>query len=170
VHSYDLGFHRALTVWPGVRLLPEQLVIVTAAAGVAGGLFLFLKFTRTGKALRAIGDDWDLARTCGINADWATRWTWALGAGLAALGGIALGVERQVLQPLMGWQILLPLFASSVLGGLTHPYGALLGALVLGIGQEVFGFFWPGYRPALALAVLVGLLLWRSQGLLGSGR
>lgn len=170
VRSYALGFHRAWEVVPGVRLLPEQLAIVGLAWGVAAAVFLFLRYTRIGKALRAAADAAELAMICGIGRGWTTRWTWVLSAGLAALAGLALGVERQVLQPLMGWQVLLPTFAAVVLGGLAHPYGALLGALVLGISQELFGFFWPEYRPAWALAVLIGLLLWRSQGLWGQAR
>jgi len=167
VRSYDLDFHRAASVLPGVRLTPEELVIVGFALATALFLFVLLRYTRLGKALRALADDVDLAAGCGVSLAWATRWTWVLGAGLAATGGIVLGVEDHLLHPLMGWNVLLSLFAAVVLGGLAHPYGALLGALIIGISQELFAFFLPQYRPALALVVLIVLLLWRPQGLLG---
>lgn len=167
VHSYDLGFHQAILVLPGVRLTPEALIGMAFALVVTLGLFGLLRYTRMGKALRAASDDLDLARVCGMSLTWITRWTWVLGAGLAAVGGIVLGVEQHLLYPLMGWNLLLPIFAAAVLGGLDHPSGALLGALVIGVGEELFGFFFPNYRPALALVMLIGLLLWRPAGLLG---
>ena len=95
-------------------------------------------------------------------------WTWAIGAALAATAGILLGIDSQ-LRPEMGWNLLLPLFAAAILGGIGNPYGALVGGMVIGIVQQVStAFLLPTYKPAVAFVILILVLLIRPRGLFGS--
>jgi branched-subunit amino acid ABC-type transport system permease component len=147
-----------------------MIVLVTAAMVVA--LHLFLSRTRLGKAMRAVSDDADLARVSGINVEQVIRWTWIIGAGLAAAGGVFIGIQTKV-HPSMGWDLLLPLFAAAVLGGIGRPYGAVAGGLAIGLAQELATYRWfsdqpfidPGYKPAVAFSVMVIMLIWRPTGL-----
>ena len=135
-------------------------------------LHLFLSRTRLGKAMRAVSDDPDLARVSGINVEQVVRWTWIIGAGLAAAGGVFIGIQTKV-HPSMGWDLLLPLFAAAVLGGIGRPYGAVAGGLAIGLCQELATYPWfsddpfisPGYKPAVAFSVMVIMLIWRPTGL-----
>ena len=135
-------------------------------------LHLLLRYTKLGKAMRATSDDLDLARVTGINVRWAIIWTWVIGAGSAAIGGVLLGLTAQI-KPLMGFGILLFMFAAVILGGIGSAYGALLGGFVIGITNEVSKalLFRAGYdaawSPAVPFGIMVGMLLIRPEGLLG---
>jgi branched-subunit amino acid ABC-type transport system permease component len=95
-----------------------------------------------------------------------------IGAGLAAAGGVFIGILTKV-HPRMGWDLLLPLFAAAVLGGIGRPYGAVAGGLAIGLCQELSTYHWfsaepfvdPGYKPAVAFSVMVIMLIWRPTGL-----
>jgi branched-chain amino acid transport system permease protein len=141
-------------------------VLVTA-------LHLLLTRTKMGKAMRAMSDDADLARITGIGTERVIAWTWVVGAVLAAAAGVLTGVDTQV-RPNMGWDLLLPLFAAAILGGLGRPYGAILGGLVIGMIEELSSYplfgdqplVTPGYKTGIAFAIMVIMLIWRPQGLL----
>ncbi len=126
-----------------------------------------LQFSRIGKAMRAVSDNPDLAASSGIDVDRVILFVWALGGGLAALGGVLFGVQRQV-QFEMGFSLLLLMFAGITLGGLGTAYGALVGAFVVGLFIEVSTLFIPTeLKNVGALAVLIVVLLFRPQGILG---
>jgi branched-chain amino acid transport system permease protein/neutral amino acid transport system permease protein len=109
----------------------------------------------------------DLAKVTGIDTERVVAWTWAIGAGLAAIAGILMGLEAQ-LQPTMGWSFLIPLFAATILGGIGNPYGAFLGAMIVGICQQVStAWLLPAYKPAVAFVIMIIVLLVRPRGLLG---
>jgi branched-chain amino acid transport system permease protein/neutral amino acid transport system permease protein len=128
---------------------------------------LFLQHTRLGKAMRATSDNFTLALVSGIDTERVVLWTWLLGAALAAAGGVLLGMSVR-LQPIMGWDLLLPIFAATVLGGIGSPYGAMAGALVIGLAEELSTPFIPTeYKTAVSLVLLVLILLVRPQGLFG---
>ncbi|RMF84474.1 MAG: GNAT family N-acetyltransferase, partial [Nitrospinota bacterium] len=130
-----------------------------------GILYLFLQRTKMGKAMRATADNPSLARITGIDTEMVVRWTWVIGAALAAASGVLYGIDAQ-LRPDMGWSFLLPLFAAVILGGIGNPYGALVGGLVLGIAQQVStAFLLPTYKPAVAFVIMIILLLFKPQGL-----
>ncbi|MGI9486230.1 MAG: ABC transporter permease subunit, partial [Geminicoccaceae bacterium] len=94
------------------------------------------------------------------------------GGGLAAVAGIFLGIDNQ-LHTNMGWDLLLPVFAAALLGGIGKPYGAIAGGYVIGIAQELSTYPWlgsaplvdPGYKSAIAFGIMVVMLIWRPQGL-----
>jgi len=123
-----------------------------------------------GKAMRAMADNPDLARVVGIDTERVVVWTWAIGAALAVAAGIFLGMDTR-LQPTMGWHVLLPVFAATILGGIGKPYGAIVGGMVVGIASELSTMvFPPVYKPAVAFALMVAMLLVRPTGLFGAPR
>jgi branched-chain amino acid transport system permease protein/neutral amino acid transport system permease protein len=131
---------------------------------------LFLKKTRIGKAMRASSDNMDLAEVVGIDTHRVIIWTWSVGTALAVFGGIMLGVENG-LRPPMGWELLLPLFAAAILGGIGQPYGAMVGGLIIGIAQEAStGFISTAYKPAVAFIIMILVLLIRPQGIFGGSK
>jgi branched-chain amino acid transport system permease protein len=152
-------------------------------------LVYFLLFrTKLGKAMRAYADNPDLSLVSGINTDRIVTWTWVIGGALMAIAGVLLGLQAN-LKPELGFQLLLPLFAAAILGGLGKPQGAFIGALVVGVSQETAIAFGPvlsgilevltlglwdpavhisaGYKPGVAFIILILILLLRPRGLFG---
>lgn len=151
----------------GLRIKPDQITIVVGAFLLVTGLHLFLQRTRTGKAMRAMADNVDLARITGVDTERVVLWTWVIGAALAAAAGIFLGMDTR-LHPVMGWRLLLDVFAAAILGGIGKPYGAIVGGMVIGIAEEMSTLvFDPTYKPAVAFALLVAMLIVRPTGLMG---
>ncbi|HEX2576410.1 MAG TPA: branched-chain amino acid ABC transporter permease [Aquihabitans sp.] len=149
------------------RLTPNDLLIIGVCVVVLVGMTLLLRKTRLGTAIRAVADNPDLAASSGIAVDRIVSVVWVLAGGLAALGGILYGLTINVKFD-MGFILLLSLFAAVVLGGLGNAYGAVLGALVIGIVQETSGLFVDtAYKFVVALLVLIVVLLVRPQGILG---
>jgi branched-chain amino acid transport system permease protein len=149
-----------------LRIRPTHVAILATTIGLVALLHLFLQHTRMGKAMRAMSDNPDLARVTGINTEAVVVWTWILGGALAAAAGIFLGMDTR-LNPLLGWNVLLPVFAAALLGGIGRPYGAIAGGFVIGIATEVSTMFMaPVYKPAVAFALIVVLLIVRPTGLL----
>jgi branched-chain amino acid transport system permease protein len=166
---YYMGRPRPAVEVFGVLLRPDQLFILGLALLLVFLLYLLLEKTKLGKAMRATADNPDLARTCGIPTERVALWTWLLGGGLAGVSGVLLGLDAQ-LRPEMGWFMLLPLFAAVILGGIGNPYGALAGAMVIGIAQQVStSFLNPAYAPGVAFLLMILVLLVRPQGILGRG-
>jgi len=159
-----------------IRVLNDQLFILCTALAVAGLVYLLLFRTKLGRAMRAMADNPDLARIAGINTDRIVLWTWAISGALVAIAGVMLALQAQ-LDPQLGFIVLLPLFAATILGGIGSPQGALVGGLVIGIIQEVTvtlnldfireGFPGPGYKFAVAFIVIILILLIRPRGLFG---
>jgi branched-chain amino acid transport system permease protein len=130
---------------------------------------LWLSLTKTGKATRAISDNVDLAAASGIDVDRVIRYVWIAASALAGLGGILWAYFRPGIKWDMGEKILLLIFAAVVLGGLGTAFGALIGALVVGIMVETSTMILaPDIKYVGALIVLIGVLLVKPTGLLGS--
>lgn len=166
-HTYYMGIRRALTLPGGIRIRYDQLIILALALLFVFFIYLFLERTKLGKAMRATADNPELARVTGIDVGRVIFWTWALGAAMAAVGGVLLGLDSQV-RPEMGWFFLLPLFAAVILGGIGNPYGALAGGLIIGMVQQIStAFLNPAYKPAVAFIVMIIILLIRPQGIFG---
>ncbi len=166
VQYYSRAIHFPFTVPVlQVRLNMQQMLIFGIALGLVILVSLFLQRTKLGKAMRATSDNFTLALISGIDTERVVLWTWLLGAGLAAAGGILLGMSVR-LQPIMGWDLLLPIFAATILGGIGSPYGAMAGALIIGLAEELSTPFIPTeYKPAVSLVLLVLVLLVRPRGL-----
>ncbi len=153
------------------RFAERHIYIVAAAAAIIALLHLFLTRTRAGKAMRAMSDEPSLARVSGINTERVVAWTWILAAALLAAGGLFLGLDTQV-KPQMGFNLILPMFAAAILGGIGKPYGAIAGGLVVGLAEELatvpiggVSVVPPSYKSAVAFVILVAMLLWRPTGL-----
>jgi branched-chain amino acid transport system permease protein len=148
-----------------VRLNMQQVLIFATALGLVILVSLFLQRTKFGKAMRATSDNFNLALVSGIDTERVVILTWLLGAGLAAAGGVLLGMSVR-LQPIMGWDLLLPIFAAAILGGIGSPYGAMAGAVIIGLAEELSTPFIPNeYKTAVSLVLLVLVLLVRPRGL-----
>lgn len=171
---YVSGVHPARDFPFDIKLKPDQIFIVATAFVLMALVYLLLFRTKMGKAMRAMSDNADLARVTGIDTEQVVMWTWLIGGALAAVAGVLLGIQSN-LKPEMGFTLLLPLFAGAILGGLGSPQGALVGAMIVGISQEVFvgidlpfpPFGVPGYKPAVAFGILILILLVRPRGLFG---
>lgn len=150
----------------GIRLKDREIWTLAATAAMVVGLLLFLGYTRWGKAMRAMSDNPDLARLSGIDTRLTTFLTWTIIGLLSAAAGFFLGLNTE-LRSLMGWYMLLPMFAAAILGGVGRVEGALLGGMIIGIAEECSVLFLPSeYKSALAFAVLLVMLAVRPTGLL----
>ncbi|AOV15921.1 ABC transporter permease [Acidihalobacter aeolianus] len=166
-HYYNNSIEIAKEILPGVRMTSDQIFVVVLAAVLVVALHLFLTRTKLGKAMRATADNTALAQVTGINVQGVVRWTWVVGASLAAVGGMFFGLTVQIL-PEMGFNLVLPLFAAAILGGIGSVYGAVLGGLVIGIAQDVsVMFISPAYKPAVSFVIMIIVLLVRPTGILG---
>lgn len=161
---YNLPVASAIDLF-GIKVPFYQPVVVALAIAAIVGLHLLLQNTKIGKAMRAVADNVDLARVTGINVERVVIWTWVIAGTLTALGGGMYGLLTAV-RPNMGWFLILPMFASVILGGIGNPYGAIAGALVIGVVQEL-SVPWLGseYKLGVALLMMVLVLLIRPQGL-----
>ncbi|MEE8422243.1 MAG: branched-chain amino acid ABC transporter permease [Dehalococcoidia bacterium] len=165
---YTTGIHRATTIVGGLKVKPDQFLIVGLTVVLAVAVYLLLHRTKLGKAMRATSDNPDLAEVAGIDTERIHQATWAVGGSLIAVAGIMLAIQSQ-LRFDTGFQLLLPMFAATILGGIGNPWGALVGGLVVGISQEV-STEWinPGLKPGVPFAILILMLLVRPRGLFGS--
>jgi branched-chain amino acid transport system permease protein len=164
-YSHTISIAKPLL--PGVRVTADEIFVVVLAAVLMIGLHLFLTRTRMGKAMRAVSDNVLLAQVTGINVHNIIRLVWIVGGSLAAIGGVFYGITVQV-GPNMGFNLILPMFASAILGGIGSVYGAVLGGMVIGLAESV-STLWidPAYKPAVGFALMFLMLLVYPSGLLG---
>lgn len=157
----------AIELFWGIRVRPDQLFILGVALLLIWLMYLLLEKTKMGKAMRATADNEDLARVTGIDTSRVVLFTWLIGGGLAAAAGLLYGVDSQ-LRAEMGWTLLLPLFASVILGTIGNAYGALVGGFIIGIVWQLSSaFISPTYGPGAAFVVMILVLLIRPEGLFG---
>ncbi|NMG19972.1 branched-chain amino acid ABC transporter permease [Brasilonema bromeliae] len=162
--TYDLPVVPAMDIL-GVRVPQNQLLVLFLAVAAIVALHYILQNTKIGKAMRAVADDLDLARVSGINVDQVILWTWVIAGTLTSLGGSMYGLIGAV-RPNMGWFLILPLFASVILGGIGNPYGAIAGAFIIGIAQETSTVLLGAqYKQGIALLLMILVLLIRPKGL-----
>ena len=153
-----------------ISVLHVEVIIMTAVIAVL--LHYFLSRSRTGRSMRAVADDAELAAVSGIDTEKIIRWTWIIGASLAAVAGVFAGLDTSA-HPNLGWNLLMPMFAAAILGGIGKPMGAMAGGLVIGLAEELSSFNWigeaalisPSYKTAVAFFIMVILLIFRPQGL-----
>jgi branched-chain amino acid transport system permease protein len=155
------------SVGGGLRATADQLLVLVLALGVVAALHLFLKYSTLGRAMRATATNPALAQVSGIDPERVLRATWVLGAVLAAVAGVMAGITVQ-LRPTMGQDLLLPMFAAAILGGMGSVWGAVVGGLVVGLAESVsVVLVGAEYRAAAAFVVLIVILLIRPTGLFG---
>jgi branched-chain amino acid transport system permease protein len=151
----------------GLRVTPDQLLVLGLTVVLVIALHLFLTRTTLGKAMRATSLNPQLASVTGIDVDRVIRATWIIGAVLAAVAGVFSGLTVQ-LRPQLGFDLLLPLFAAAILGGIGSVYGAVAGGLIVGLAESLsVPLVGAEYRAATAFVVLIAILLVRPTGLFG---
>jgi len=166
LRGYDLPLYRDWS-FAGLRIGPQQVENMAVAVIAMVVLFVFLGFTRMGKAMRAVADNPMLASIKGINADSVGRLVNLVGMGLAGLGGMLIGLDTSI-DPLTGFRAILPIFAAAVVGGLGSIPGAVVGALTVGIGEELsIMALGPEYRSVFGFFAILFVLLFRPRGILG---
>jgi len=146
-----------------------QIAIIGIAVACMLGVHLLLSRTRIGKAMRAMSDNAALAEASGIDTQRVTDLTWLVVGFLGGIAGVVLAMNTSTFTPLLGSFFLLTLFAVVILGGIGKPYGAMLGAVIIGVVTEVSGaYINAAYQDAVAFVIMILLLLWRPQGLFAS--
>ncbi len=154
----------------GAIITPLQLGIVIVALILLGVLYIFMKKTKLGKAMRAVADNKDAAEIVGISAKRIFAWSFVVGSLIAGVAGILVGLEQN-LEPMMGTNLMIKGFTGAIVGGISSVPGAILGSFVLGFAENIGIWFLPsGYKDAIAFVILFVFLLFRPQGLLGVKR
>ncbi|ACB52294.1 branched-chain amino acid ABC transporter permease protein [Crocosphaera subtropica ATCC 51142] len=162
---YDIPLVQAQKLF-GLQLATDRIWAIILSIVAIAILHLVLQNTKIGKAMRAVADNIDLARVSGINVEQVVLWTWVITAILTTLGGVMLGLITSTVRPNMGWFLILPMFASVILGGIGNPYGAIAGGLVIGVAQELsVPWLGPDYKLGVALLIMILILLIRPQGI-----
>jgi branched-subunit amino acid ABC-type transport system permease component len=159
--AFDIGPLRITGLW---------VWLILAALALSLAMHFLLMSTKMGKAIRASSSNPELALASGINVDRVIWITWFIGAGLAAVAGIFRGADTQI-WPLTGWDIILPIFAVVILGGIGNFYGAIAAAFIIGLAENigVVGLITLGlsttYRIGIAFLILIITLIVKPQGL-----
>jgi len=167
MRGYNLPLRRDWVI-EGLRVGPQQVENLVVAAIVVAVLTLFLLTTRAGKAMRAVADNPQLASIKGIDVDSVARAVSFVAMGLAGIGGMLIGLDTTV-DPLVGFKTILSVFAAAVLGGLGSIPGAIIGALVVGVGEELsLLILSPAYRTAVGFLTIFVVLTLRPRGILGA--
>ncbi len=170
----------------GLALRTTQVLTIVVAVIVVAVLFWFLNKTRTGKSMRAFSDNEDLALLSGINPERVVMVTWLIVAGLATVAGVLYGLDKSF-KPFTYFQLLLPIFASAVVGGLGNPLGAIAGGFVVAFSEVTVTYAWKkvltywlpdslapdglvqlmstDYKFAVSFAILIIVLLFKPTGL-----
>ena len=149
----------------GMILTPYQLVIIGVAAASLLALHLLLRYTRIGKALRATAADAELALSCGIATERVSALAWAISGALCGLAGVTLALNLASFDFHFGNAFLLVIVAAAVFGSVGQPYGAMAGALVIGMASELAAIWTPALKQVVAFVILAVILLIRPAGL-----
>jgi branched-subunit amino acid ABC-type transport system permease component len=166
--SYNMAAGRSVHV-AGMLFTTTQLTVIAIAAAAAAGVHLLLRYTRLGKAMRAVAVNERLARNCGIPVKAVVDSTWLLSGALCGLAGVVLVMDVQVLNSGSGDDFLILIVAATVLGGIGSAYGAMVGSLIIGVVAEVAaGFINPEFKDISAFIILAAVLLLRPTGVISS--
>ena len=179
-------FKAATGLREGLAIKTTQGITVVTAVIVVVLLFWFLNRTRTGKSMRAYSDNEDLALLSGINPERVVLYTWMIVAGLATIAGTLYGLDK-TFKPFVYFQLLLPIFASAIVGGLGNPLGAIAGGFVIAFSEVTITYAWKkvlgyalpeslepdglvqllstDYKFAVSFVILLIVLLFRPTGL-----
>ena len=173
---YVQNLQLALNVLPrtfhgGLRTTPDQLLVLALTLLIVVALHAFLRYSVLGRSMRATASNPDLARVTGINPEKVFRAAWIIGSVLATIAGMFVGLTAQ-LRPSMGSELLLPLFAAVIVGGvgfgISSLWGAVLGALGIGLAESLsVNLIGSPYRASTAFAVVILVLLIKPNGLFG---
>ena len=157
----------ALPIGFGARATPDQMLSLVVSAVLVFAVHVLLTQTAIGRAMRAVSENQQLAGVSGVDVRKVIRIVWLLGAGLACVAGVMAGLIVQI-RPHMGHDLLLPLFAAAILGGIGSVPGAMIAGIIVGLAEsfsvQIIGAEW---RAAVAFIILISVLLLRPQGIFG---
>jgi neutral amino acid transport system permease protein len=154
----------------GLRIGQTELIVAAVGAAVLAAVGLLLRFSLLGKQMRAVADDIELAETAGIDTQRVIYFTWIFAGALAGLAGVFAGEVTNV-KPELGFELLLPIFAAVVLGGIGDAFGALVAGLVLGVMIEWSTLLIAArWKVAVGFVVLILVLIVRPQGIFGRAK
>jgi branched-subunit amino acid ABC-type transport system permease component len=181
--TYGIPLQKPLEIL-GARITELQIGIIGVGLLSMIAFHLLLHRTTFGKALRAISDNSDLANACAIDSEKMIKQMWFLASAYGVIGGSMIAMEH-LLYPRLGFDIIIPVFCATILGGIGNPYGAMLGALTLAFAENIvlaldlaplinFGGFFDvgslqistGYKPAISFMILIIVLLFKPSGIL----
>ncbi len=170
----------------GLAIRTSQVITLITAVLVVAALFWFLNRTRTGKSMRAYSDNEDLALLSGINPEKVVMYTWLIVAAITTVAGVLYGLDKSF-KPFVYFQLLLPIFASAIVGGLGSPLGAIAGGFIIAFSEVTITYAWKkvakyllpenlepdslvqllstDYKFAVSFVILLIVLLFRPTGL-----
>lgn len=162
--STNVGRTKVYEIFGGI-ITETQLFILATAILIMVGLGLMMKFTKLGKAIKAIADDEEVAKIVGINTNKVIAKVFIIGSAIAGVAGIAIGFDTGI-EPTMGMNLLLKGVVAVIIGGVGNVYGGVAGAFILGF-VENFGIWQISgeWKDAIAFVVLLLFLIFRPQGL-----
>ena len=164
--SYEMD-QGPLLLWNGLVLTTAQLAIIVVAVILMLAIHALLRYTRLGKAMRATAANPTLARNCGIPTQRVIDVVWLITGALCGVAGVVFGINSENFKYDSGAVYLITIIAAAVLGGAGQPYGAMIGALIIGIVTELSAAaISPEYKEVVAFAILVVVMVLRPQGLL----
>ena len=151
----------------GAIITPLQIFIILISFILLIGLFLFMKKTKMGKAIKAVSDNKNVAEIVGISSEKIYTWSFIIGSAIAGIAAILISLEQN-LAPTMGTNLMIKGFTAAIIGGIGNIPGAILGAYLLGFAENFGIWFLPsGYKEAIAFIILFIFLLFKSRGILG---
>ncbi|MFT5520157.1 MAG: branched-chain amino acid transport system permease protein [Enterobacterales bacterium] len=168
--SDDIVMAVIISLDPLIMVKPDQIMVLGVTLVIMLILHLILTRTTFGFALRAVAENPSLAEVSGIKLSNIVALTWLIGGSLAAAAGIFYGLTNHV-NPIVGKDLVLPIFAATIVGGIGSIYGAVLGGFIVGIAGNMALLILPsGYSPAVPFLIIMCVLLIRPNGLFGEGR
>jgi len=157
---------KGISIFGGI-ITPLQITLVLVAILLFVALFLFMKHTKTGKAIRAVSDSKEVSEIIGISAERIYGIVFIIASLIGAIAGILIGLEQN-LEPTMGSQLIIKGFTGAVIGGIGSVPGAIAGSAILGFAENFGIWYLPsGYKDAIAFVLLFIFLLFMPQGLFG---
>ncbi len=170
LYSQDIVFAIVVSRDPFLLIKPDQVFTLVAALLIMFILHLVLSRTTFGYSLRAVAENPTLAQVSGINLSRMIVLIWLIGGGLAAAAGVFYGLTNQI-SPVLGRDLVLPIFAATIVGGIGSIYGAVLGGFIVGLASNLALVILPsGYSPAVPFLIILAVLILRPHGLFGEER
>ena len=170
LYSQDIVFATVLSRDPLLVVKLDQLATFFITLVLMVVIHIVLSRTTFGYSLRAVGENPELAQVNGINLERAIMAVWIIGGGLAAVAGVFYGLTNQI-NPMIGRDLVLPVFAATIVGGIGSIYGALLGGFIVGLASNLALIILPpGYSPSVPFIIILAVLLIRPNGLFGEAR
>ncbi|MBM2321443.1 MULTISPECIES: branched-chain amino acid ABC transporter permease [Marivita] len=170
LYSQDIVFAIVVSRDPFLLIKPDQVFTLVAALLIMFILHLVLSRTTFGYSLRAVAENPTLAQVSGINLSRMVVLIWLIGGGLAAAAGVFYGLTNQI-SPVLGRDLVLPIFAATIVGGIGSIYGAVLGGFLVGLASNLALVILPsGYSPAVPFLIILAVLILRPHGLFGEER